>query len=231
MFDLTDLIFEKYLDGTVDTDKFLELMEAVDDAEYVDAEFVGIDTQKKNKQEKDNTIDHITTKVALTAMANVANKKTHEQMIEKYKETKKLYTKNIKDAIAYIKSKKFDKAKECIRNARKEIEECERIIRNSDDGFLAWLSQHVAGDFKDAWLGILSGCITTIITNDSFKGVEMRDRVIEIKKLIDIINMVKYNRDAKGLGNALNKQRANMLATLNFAKKILDKVEKKIPRK
>jgi hypothetical protein len=243
MNNFENLITEKYLDGILDDIHYIELMEAVDDdIEYVDAEFVDVippdgskSTKAKsveaggNKPTKNHAKDTIVA-VGLTGVTNLANTKMHQEMKEKYIETKKSYNENVKNAKKYINSKKFDEAKKCISDARKDIDKCEKIIKDSDDNFLGWLAQQSAGDFNDLWLGVLTGTITSLITKDEDAGLKMSNAVIGIKKVINVANMVKYNRDAKGLGNVLNKQRANMLATLNFAKKTLDRIEKNIPR-
>ena len=208
MYDLNDIILEKYLDGKIDDDHYLELLEADSATTATYAGMAGA--------------------AGLTAVWNVANKATHEEMITKYKEIKKSYAEDIKDAKVYIKAKKNNEAKQCIKKARKDIEDCEKIIKSSDDNFIAWLSQFAAGSWNDFWLGMLSGVITALVTADENMGKEIFALTKFMSKVRNIVNIVKYNKDAKGLGNVLNSQRANMLASLNFAKKTLDKIENKI---
>ena len=212
MYNIEEIITEKYLEGKLDDDKFIALYSEADAEDYA--------------------ADYLKTSglAVGTAICNLANKKTHNELIEKYKETVDSYKTNIKDAKHNISIKRFAEAKRNINDAKKDIEACEKIIKNSDDGFLAWLSQHAAGNFNDIWIAVIPGCLAALATSDIDVGRDVAAITYFVKKLTNIVNIINYNGDAKGLGNVLNKQRANMLASLNYAKKQLDKLEKKIPR-
>lgn len=227
MNNLEDIILEKYVEGVIDDEHYLSLYERV-----------------------------VGKSVPLAVGFNIANSSIHREQLQSFKEAKTSYKENMTKAKQFIKQGKGSNAKQAIDKAIKDIENCEKIVKDADEDLLGWFVQHEAVTFKRTLVSevIAIGMALMIGTtslkaaarhgakNLDFDGIphseEKRAAILivggaagiaAIATIVkDCKNLLKYKDSAKDLGSALSRQRANMLGTLDKCKKNLKKLQSKI---
>lgn len=228
MYNIEEIIIEKYLEGKIYDDKFVTL--------YSEATLAGAGLAI----------------IALPPAISVTNKKLNGEIIEKFKNAKSSYNDNLKDATKYIKNGDINRAKERINSGLKDIEICESIIKNADYSMMQWLSQGASTFCKAFWTSIGAAVAASLAyhavhkkENDkldlntpggsmayylnALAAKQFSDGVKYITAIAitakKITTMIKYNKDSKDITIALNSQRADMLAHMDRCKKKLKTLE------
>lgn len=229
MYNLQDIIFEKYTEGVIDDEHFLSLYEAAD--EYDDmAKLVKGTIEARQRGTRNAAIGTAIGAAALGVVGTKVNKEANKEVVDAFKSAKESYKKNIKEAKQYIKTGDKVRAKRNISDAIKDIEECEKIVKDADVNVLQWLAQYWATNMKEFWSSVALGTAIGILSGDPNEAGAASATIFAAMKIVKLYKMFKYNNDVEGLGKMLNSQRANMLSHLDQCKKYLKKLESKISK-
>lgn len=231
MYNIEEIIIEKYLEGKIYDDKFVTL--------YSEATLAGVAAG-------------VTAGLAIVTLPPAIDKKLNGEIIEKFKNAKSSYNDNLKDATKYIKNGDINRAKERINSGLKDIEICESIIKNADYSMMQWLSQGASTFCKAFWTSIGAAAAASLAYHAVYKketdkldlntpggtmtyylnalaAKQFSDGVKYITAIAitakKITTMIKYNKDSKDITIALNSQRADMLAHMDRCKKKLKTLE------
>lgn len=211
--------------------------------------------------ELDEMLDEIYTEsITSLAVGGVAaaathkmNEATHEKVLTEFKESRKTVHDNIKTVITCIRKKDKAKAKQCISEASKVIDKCEKTVKEAEEDVLPLLIQHAAAGMRDWWIqvGAVSAALTATYSSrtserDGSMGGEfnyvfstaavaneIRGTVMALQAIKTIYRMIKYNKDENGntkITRLLDRQRADLLASLDNYRKFLKLLDKQIDK-
>ena len=219
MYNIEEIIVEKFVEGRLDEVHFLNLYE------------------------------YDSTAAAVTAAANNITRQmvynAHEQEIRSFKRAKMDYKVNMAKAKECIKKADGEKAKKYIKEAIGNIEDCEKIIKDADDDLVSILATDVSllSKLFLAEIIVLAAAVMAQIDTEksenkySPKAAKTATTAVGIVGgaagiaaiaiiIKDCKNLMKYKN--QGLTNTIH--RANVLASLDKCKKNLEKLESKIAK-
>lgn len=218
MYNLQDIIIEKYTEGVIDDEHFLNLYEY-------------------------NTATAVTAAASNITRQMVYN--AHEQEIKSFKRAKMDYKVNMAKAKECIKKADGEKGKKYINEAIGNIEDCKKIVKDADDDLLQILVTDVSLLYKLflAEIIILAAATMTRIDYEKSKNNYSPEEAKSATTAVDIVggaagiagiaiiikdckNLMKYKN--QGLTNTIH--RANVIASLDKCKKNLEKLESKISK-
>ena len=219
MYNIEEIIVEKFVEGRLDDEHFLNLYEYDDTAAAVAA-----------------AAGNITRQMVYNA---------HEQEIKSFKRAKMDYKVNMAKAKECIKKADGEKAKKYIKEAIGNIEDCKKIVKDADDNLLPILDVNVSLLYKLFLAEIITLAAAVMVQIDIDKSdnryspkeaktattavgiVGGAAGIAAIAIIIkDCKNLMKYKN--QGLTNTIH--RANVLASLDKCKKNLEKLESKIAK-
>lgn len=219
MYNLQDIIFEKYTEGVIDDEHFLNLYEY------------------------DSTAAAVTAAAGNIQRQMVYN--AHEQEIKSFKRAKMDYKVNMGKAKECIKKADRAKAKKYIKEAIDNIEDCKKIIKDADDDLVRILAADVSLLYKLflAEIIVLAVAIMAEIDYNKSQNIYSPKEAKTATTAVGIVggaagiagiaviikdckNLMKYKN--QGLTNTIH--RANVLASLDKCKKNLEKLESKISK-
>ena len=217
MNNLEDIILEKYLDGVIDDEHFLNLYEY------------------------DSTAAAVTAAAGNIQRQMVYN--AHEQEIKSFKRAKMDYKVNMAKAKECIKKADSEKAKKYIKEAIGNIEYCKKVVKDADDDLVQILATDVSllSKLFLAEIIVLAAAIIAKIdynkSQNTYSPKEAKTTttavgivggaagIATIAIIIkDCKNLMKYKN--QGLTNTIH--RANVIASLDKCKKNLEKLQSKI---
>ena len=219
MYNIEEIIVEKFVEGKLDDAHFLNLYEY------------------------DSTAAAITAAAGDITRQMVYN--AHEQEIKSFKRAKMDYKVNMAKAKECIKKADGEKAKKYIKEAIGNIEDCKKIVKDADDNLLPILAGDVSLLYKLflAEIIVLAAAVMAQIDTEksenkySPKAAKTATTAVGIVGgaagiaaiaiiIKDCKNLMKYKN--QGLTNTIH--RANVLASLDKCKKNLEKLESKISK-